>query len=175
MEITVMEMGDHVVLTLTEGFKEMQERVKEESSQLAVRQRDGNGNTFFDELALDEAYETKLRAYWYQAQGEIEDCLSAYTKFLPGMSVSMDTTEAGADDNYVVQLIVPSGFHESKWKSVGFKVEEFMEAYIMYRWLETKLPGQSALYYERMTRLKPSIGGNLNMRANSIRRRGSWF
>jgi hypothetical protein len=174
MDLSVLKLSNHLIVTVVIGFKEMQQKVNEESALLAIRQRDDKGNTFFDDFVMDEAYETKLRSYFYSAQHELSDALCAYTKYIPEVSTNLNTTKAG-DEDYVVQLYMPPNFNESLAKGVAIKMEDFVESYIMYRWLETKLPDRAGVYLERCGGLKSDINGNLNKRAGSIRRGNGYY
>jgi hypothetical protein len=52
-------------------------------------------------------------------------------------------------------LLLPEGMHVTL--SLDTKVRQFLIAYIMYRWLETKVPQDAAIYAERAERLKDGV------------------
>jgi hypothetical protein len=163
------------VITIVIPFREMQERVLEESSHFAARQRDREGNVLFEEFVFDEGYETKFRSYFYSAQGELTEYLSAYLKFMPTASELIETDKAGRED-WVMQLLMPCAFNEALAGPVGFKIEDFVENYIMYRWLETKSPEAATVYMATSNKLKSEINANLNKRSCSVERpNGYWF
>lgn len=154
-------------------FGEMQRRVTEESSHFAVRQRDKEGSSLFEEFVLDEGYETKFRSYFYFAQGELTGYLSAY--LVPAAPDVVETDRAGGED-WVIQLLMPRAFNEALARAVGFKIEEFVEGYIMRRWLETKAPEAAAVYMAASDRLKAEICADLNKRScGVVRPNGYWF
>jgi hypothetical protein len=169
MLLNVYKTREGVVVTIVIGFGEMQQRVKEVSSHFAVRQRDKDGDSLFEEFVLDEGYETRFRSLFYSAQGELTEYLSGYLKNVPAVSEVVETNKAG-DEDWVIQLPMPYSFNESLSKAVGFKVEDFAESYIMYRWLEDKSPETAAGYLSVADKLKTEINANLNKRSCALER-----
>ncbi|MDR2917854.1 MAG: hypothetical protein LBV72_00605 [Tannerella sp.] len=169
MILTIYKSIERVIITIVIGFSEMQQRVKEESSHFAVRARDKEGDSLFEEFVLDEGYETKFRSYFYSAQGELIEYISAYLKNMPTESELIETDKAG-DEDWVIQLPMPHSFNESLAKPVGIKIEDFVETYIMYKWLEMKDENAASKYLATAEKLKSEINANLNKRYGGIER-----
>jgi len=157
------------VITVVVGFSLMQQRVKDESSQVAARAFDKDGNALFELFVLDEGYETRFRSYFASAIGEVAAFLSAYTKDMPSASFYQDTSMA-SDDDFVVQLPMPATFDASLTASTGIKIEDFFEAYILFLWLSTKDAAKAEFYFARAEKLKSDINADLNKRFCSVRR-----
>jgi hypothetical protein len=174
MMLTVYRTGRGTVITVVVAFKEMQQRVVEESSHFALRQRDGEGGSLFDGFVLDEGYETKFRSYFYAAQGELTEYLAAY---LAPASDELELIETGkvGDEDWVVQLCMPRAFNDALAKPVGLKIEDFVENYILYRWLETKQQEAAAVYMAAADKLKREINADLNKRSGGIERPGGYW
>lgn len=173
--LSVFHAATGTVVTVVISFEEMQRRVTEESSHFAVRQRDGDGSSLFEEFVLDEGYETKFRSYFYFAQGELTGYLSAY--LAPAAEPELVETERAGSEDWVIQLLMPRSFQKPMAKAVGVKIEEFVESYIMYRWLETKVSAASAAatYMATSDKLKAEICAGLNRRSCGIvRPNGYW-
>ena len=163
--------NDRVILTIVIGFTDMQRRVKEESSHLAIRMRDKEGTSLFEEFVLDEGYETKFRSYFYSAQGELSQYLSAYTKDMPVSSSYLDTSAASvSSEDWKVILPMPATFNESVSQSIGLKIEDFFENYIMWLWLSTKDAGRAEIYLTLSRKLAEEIKNLLNRRSENITR-----
>jgi len=164
--------NDRVILTIVIRFTDMQRRVKEESSHLAIRTRDKEGTSLFDEFVLDEGYETKFRSYFYSAQGELSQYLSAYTKDVPVSSSYLDTSAVNSvsSEDWKVILPMPSNFNEAVSKSIGFKIEDFFENYIMWLWLSTKDAYRAEVYLTLSQKLAEEIKNLLNRRSENITR-----
>ena len=158
-----------MILTYIVSFSEMQQKVKEETSHIAVREVDKDGNSLFESFVFDEGYETLFRDYFFGAIGEISEKLAAYTKELPVESLLIETSRAGGED-FIAQLIMPDNFNHVFAKPVGVNIEAFFKAYIVYRWLEDKLPEKAEPYGVRYDDLGSRINADLNKRSNGIRR-----
>lgn len=171
MTLNIYKTPEGVLITTVIAFKEMQQRIKEESSHFAVRKRDSEGNSLFGEYVLDEGCETRFRSLFYSAQGELAEYLSAYLKNLPAVSELLETDQSGGED-WIIRLPMPGTFNESLARPTGIKIEDFAEAYIMYRWLEMKDEPAAAKYLATAEKLKSEINANLNKRSRSIERKG---
>jgi len=148
--------------------------VKQEASHLAVRKYDANEDSLFDTLVFDEGYLIKFREVFFEAQGEITPALSAYMQDVPVRSENFEEKDFTRDRDYYVTLLMPDDWNFHLVKPLDSKIKEFIVAYIMYRWLETKLPDVSIVYLQRATVLLDSIKKMLNS-AHPIRRiHGYW-
>jgi hypothetical protein len=174
MEVTVNNTGGGVIVTVVVFFREMQQRVKEESSQLAFRRQDRDGNPLFESLVMDEGYESRFRLLFYAARGELSRYVSAYTKCMRTVGGIIETGKERGED-YVLQLVMPADFNVSTAEGVGVNVGEFMESYILYRWLDGKLQDEADGYMARADKLKKDINADLNRRAGAIERPGGFW
>ncbi len=174
MELNIYKTRERVIITIVIGYKDMQQRVLDESSQVAVRELDNEGVSHPDMFVLDEGNESRFRSYFYSAQGDLEEYLSAYTKNMPAVSDYIETNKADVND-CIIRLPMPHGFNESLSKAIGFKIEDFVEAYIMYKWLEMKLPNKAGGYLSVSDKLKREINANLNKRSGSIERPNVYY
>jgi len=123
--------------------------VKQEASLLAVRRYDKNDNNLFDELVFDEGYLILFRQLFFDAQAEVTVALLAYMRDVPVEPINFETQDFSKDRDFVFWLVMPEDWNFHLAKPVDIKVKEFIVAYIMYRWLETKLPDESLIYLQR--------------------------
>ncbi|MDR1937036.1 MAG: hypothetical protein LBQ73_00875 [Tannerellaceae bacterium] len=156
--------------------------VKQEASLLAVRKRDqkGNsedndGNSYFDLFVFDDAYLVKFRELFFDAQAEVTPVLSAYMKLNPPGHGYFETLDFTKDVDCTFDLIMPDDFLMALSKPVDIKIRQFFIAYIMYRWLETKMFEEASIYRERAYSLLDEIKSLLEKRVKPIRRwHGYW-
>lgn len=123
--------------------------VKQESSHLAIRRNDNDGNQLFEKIVFDEAYLIKFRELFFDAQAEVTPALSAYMKDVPVGPHSLETQDFSTNRDYIIHLIMPRNYLQVMTKPVDIKIKQFLIAYIMYRWLETKLSDEAEMYLER--------------------------
>jgi hypothetical protein len=155
--------------------------VKQEASHYALRKRDGEGfsldredRPLFDLLVFDEAYMTKFRELFFDAQAEIGLLLSAYMEGAPSHAQYLEEEDFDRTVNFRLTLGMEEGWNVCLSKPLDSKIREFMEAYIMYRWLETKQPEDAAVYLARVERLKKSIRGLTDVNRSARLRHGFW-
>lgn len=149
--------------------------VKMEASQFAVRRFDKEGNSLFDELVFDEAYVPKFRELFFDGQSEIVSVLSVYMKNVPVSPEYFETQDFSKDKDFCFELAVSDDFNFHLAKPVDIKIREFLVAYILYRWLETKTPECAAIYFERLAKVKEEIKKMLATKTNPLRRwHGYW-
>lgn len=122
--------------------------VKTESSLFAQRQVNGNGESLFNGLVFDEEYKDNVRlfrSYFFEAQSEI-------ISIIPD-SVLADSEytfiDEDAPDDFTFTLKTQVLRNPAYNKVVSIKAKEAIVSYIMYRWLETKLPEYAAIYKGR--------------------------
>jgi hypothetical protein len=156
------------------------EDVKQESSLLAVRKRDRQGfsvdvddNSYFDLLVFDEDYFIKFRELFFDAQAEVIHVLSTCTRDVPAEGAYVDEKDFSRNRNFRLALLMPDEWNVHLSKALDSKVREFLIAYIMYRWLETKLPDEAATFLVRANAAKSAIK---RMAGDGVRRRwhGYW-
>lgn len=147
--------------------------VKEESSQLAIRKTDKDGNPLFDNLVFDEAYFITFRRLFFDAQAEVLSSLEAY---IPDEDIGFfEPEDFSKDVNFSFNLCLPEDFKRSMSKPIEIKVRQFILAYIMYRWLETKLPDEAGVYLRRSEALLNEAQELLDRRLMSPKIEGKWY
>ena len=121
------------------------EAVKQESSLHAVRKQTEEGDNLFEELVFDEEYYRKLRELFFDAQAEVMDRFSPYMQYETESESATIFEEADftKDIDFTFTLLMPCRYNMQYNKQVSIKVREFIIAYIMYRWLETKVPEEA--------------------------------
>lgn len=145
--------------------------VKQESSQLAIRKSDKDGNPMFEQIVFDEAYLPKFRELFFDAQAEVTPAVSRYLRDIPVEPEYFETQDFSKDIDYTFNLIMPDDFNMHMAKTADIKIKQFIIAYIMYRWLETKLPEESDIYMERANTVLSEAKGLLERRLKPIRRK----
>jgi len=149
--------------------------VKQEASLLAVRRFDKDGDSLFEQLVFDEAYLILFRQLFFEAQAEVTIAFSGYMKDVPTEGDYFETQNFFEDRDYVFYLAMPSDWNYHLFKPVDIKVKEFLTAYIMYRWLETKLPQESLVYYQRARAVLDEAKVLLDKRTKPMRHsQGYW-
>jgi len=149
--------------------------IKQEASLFSIRKYDPNGDSLFEQLVFDEAYLRLFRQLFFEAQAEVTVAFSGYMKDVPAESDYFETQDFFENMDYVFYLAMPDDWNFHLNKSVDIKVKEFLTAYIMYRWLETKLPQDAATYLQRAESVLKDSKTLLDKRIKPIRRKtGYW-
>jgi hypothetical protein len=143
--------------------------VKQESSYLAERKTDENGNPLFEQIVFDEEYLTLFRILFSDARADVTSALSAYTKDVPQGPERFEIRDFTDDGNYEIGLAMPDDFTVSLTKPVEAKIRQYIIAYILFRWLETKLPLEAEIYFRRLGKTLSDIKEMLNRRSGPIR------
>lgn len=126
------------------------EAMKQESSLYAERKLTEEGNSLFDELVFDEEYYRKFRELFFDAQAMVMDRFSAYMQYeTDGEAYLFEEADFTIDRDFAFNLLMPDDYNQHYNKMVSIKTREFLVAYIMYRWLETKAPEEAAIYKGR--------------------------
>lgn len=171
MLINTLKGDLNMLITGVVTFKEMQQLVKEETSNIAVREFDKDGDSMFESLVFDEAYESLFRTYFQTAQSSLMEYISGYAKDKPFPSYIFETgrSKLKADD-YVLYLSMPCSFPDSMAKSVCINIEVYLKSWIIYEWYKTKLPEKANIFLMECERLGRLIRGQLNERSSLITR-----
>lgn len=149
--------------------------VKQESSLLAVRKTDKDGNGMFEQLVFDEAYETKFRELFFDAQSKVTAAVSAYLREIPVDPEYFETQDFTKNRDYSFYLIMPDNFNFHLVRSIDIDLKQFLISYILYRWLETKLPNDAAMFFDRASTALAEARSHLNVRVGRITRwSGLW-
>lgn len=143
------------------------DEVKQEASLFAERQFDENGEPLFDKLVFDEEYDeymTLFRTLFFDAQAEVSAALSAHMEIDDGDAFYFEERDTSENRDYELTLLLPEDVRKNVIKAISIKIRQFLVAYILYRWFETKMPNISAIYFERLSKLKIEIQNMLNGR-----------
>ena len=148
--------------------------VKQETSLLAERKFDEDNNSLFEELVFDEEYLIKFRELFFDAQAEVTPALSAYMRDIPVEGGYFEEQDFSSDRDYIFNLLMPDDWNFHLVKPVDIKIRQFLIAYIVYRWLETKLPQEALIYQQRAKDVLQDAKVLLDKRTRPIRRE-HWF
>lgn len=144
--------------------------VKQESSHLAERRFDEQGNTLFEQLVFDEEYLIKYREVFFEARAEIIKVVAAYTKDISFETRYFEERYFDRDRDFYLTITMLDDYNKSVTQAVDIKIKQFLVAYIMYRWLETKLPNEASIYQLRAQTQLEDLRTLLSMRTKVLRR-----
>jgi hypothetical protein len=162
-------------LVLTYSHDAIFDAVKQETSLLAERRFDKDGNTLFEQLVFDEEYLVKFRELFFDAQAEITSLLARFTKDVPATQGYFETQNFLQDRNFELVLNMDDQWNRHLQKPLDIKIKQFLVSYIVYRWLETKSPQDAGLFLQRAESLKDDIRNNANFISDIYRRKtGYW-
>jgi hypothetical protein len=130
------------------------EAMKQESSLYAERKLTEEGNSLFDELVFDEEYYRKFRELFFEAQAEVIDRYSPYMEHAVeggyfDEEYLFQEGKTNMEEDFTFTLHMPPDYNQFYNKQVSIKTREFLIAYIMYRWLETKSVQEAMIYKNR--------------------------
>lgn len=151
------------------------EAIKRESSYLAERRFNEAGDSLFDELVYDEEYESLFRDHFMDARARVIEATLAYSKNLDESADFFETENLDHDKDFVLFLMFPDEFPQGMIKPITVKIREFLVGYIMYRWLETKLPQEAAVFLQRAENALESAKASCERRIKVKRRVGRLF
>ena len=149
--------------------------VKQEASLLAERRFSQEGESLFEQIVFDEEYLILFRELFFDAQAEVTPALSAYMKDVPVEPDFFETQNFSKDRNCIFYLLMPDDWNFHLYKPVDIKIKQFIVAYIMYRWLETKLSQEAATYLERANSILGDVKSLLNKRIIPMRRAHGYY
>jgi len=157
-----------MILTVTHQYTNIFKAVKQESSLLALRRQDEKGEPLFDKLVFDEAYNILFANLFRDAQSNV---VSACVSYLDGTYEYYDNSEYNEED---FNLELTGEFLPAVVKSIDTKMKEYIVAYVMFRWLETKLP-EAQTYLMRATTHLQDMKRFLEMRTSrKIKNNSPW-
>jgi hypothetical protein len=149
--------------------------VKQESSLLAIRMRDEQGNGLFDEFVFDEDYLTKFRELFFDARAAMDFILSKYMKEVPVDVLYSEAKDFSKERDYEVFLSMPDHWNFHLSSPLNSKIKEFLIAYILWRWLETKDTGRAIIYKSRSESVDEEIKRMLNAFTKPAERPHYWY
>jgi hypothetical protein len=149
--------------------------VKQETSYLAERMSDSEGNSLFESLVFDEEYLPLFRRLFFDARSCVTSALSTYMRDIPASGDYDEAQDFTDDRNYELILLMPEDFNFHLAGAMDAQIRQFLVAYIMYRWLETKLSEHAPVYLERADRVISDIKCMADSKIHPIRRwHGYW-
>jgi hypothetical protein len=148
--------------------------VKRESSYLAERRDTKEGEPLFDQLVYDEEYLIQFREHFLEARAKAIEYTLAYSKTIEADNSLFETQDFDMEKDFVLYLELSDNHVIQLMQPILIKIKEFLVAYIMYRWLETKAP-EAEIYFQRSEKAIKDVKSYLEKRIKPYRRKGSWF
>lgn len=161
-------------LLLTFSHDDIFKGVKQEASLYAERQLNRENESLFDELVFDEEYFIKFRELFFDAQADVVFALSAYMKDVPYEGPYFESADFSENRDFILTLALPDNFAGPMCIPLNTKIKEYLIAYIMYRWLETKAPADAERYKARTDEALANIKSYSN-KAGRAKRQPRWF
>jgi len=161
-----------MILTIVQTHDEIFKGVKQESSLLAVRLHEAPGTPIFEEIVFDEDRLILFRDLFFDARSNVESACSAY--FCAQDDVVFDSQDFSLDKDFTLQLHIHD-FLQQMANNVSMKMKYYLIAYVMYRWLETKLPNEAATYYARAETHLQDMKRYLEMRTIRRKIKQNWL
>lgn len=134
------------LLTFIYSHDEIFDAVKQESSLYSIRQTDKEGNPMFETLVFDEAYLAKFRELFFNAQAKIKPALTAYQKEIPVEPQYFERKDFTKKRDFICYLNMPDDFDMQQSDNIEDYIFSFLKDWIMYKWLETKMPDAAAIF-----------------------------
>ena len=163
------------LVTIIQSHDEILKGVKMESSYLAERRTDSQGNELFDTLVFDEEYLILFRQLFFDARANVISAVSAYIKEFVYTPEYFDAQNVTTDVDFIVQLLMPDTYLLAMNEPVSNKMKEYLISHIMYRWLITKLPNEASVYLQQSDGYLADMKRYLEMRTKPLRRTGRNF
>ena len=88
-------------------YDAVQRSVKQETSQYAIRATDDKGDSLFESLVMDEAYDEKCRELFHDAKACVLSAMSAYTRDIPVAPGYTDETDRDYNIDFIQTLDMP--------------------------------------------------------------------
>lgn len=143
----------------------MFQSVKQESSLLAVRKSDNEGNPLYESLVLDEAYLPKFRELFFNAQAQVTLCLAAYMRSVPTEPIYIERQDFSKDRDFVIHLSLSDDFNLHMVKPIEDYIFNFLKDWIMYQWLETKSTNDAVLFLNKTEKYKTDLMISLSQKS----------
>lgn len=149
--------------------------VKRESSYLGERRLSEDGTPLLDDIVYDEEYIIQFRDHFLDARGKVIGATLAYGKTIDVDADFFEVNNLDDEKDFALFLEFPETFAKGMIVPITSKIKEFLVAYIMYRWLETKLPREAATYLDRSETYLKDIKRHCEMRITPRRRTGRYY
>lgn len=142
--------------------------VERETSEVARRERDKDGNSLYEDLVMDSQYNDILNFAVKKAGAVINDTLSAYLD--PNTTYIYENGSIINDESLRYSLIFPPTFIRSNIPGINTSIHQYIVSYVCHEWYSAKLPEIAELYRVRMDAALQDIKHRLNMRVKPITR-----
>lgn len=161
-----------MILTIIQTHDEIFKGVKQESSLLAARLSEAPGTPTFENIVFDEERLILFRDLFFDGRSNVESACSAY--FMVQDDTYFDSQNFDSQKDFILQLEI-TDFLQQMANNVNMKMKYYLIAYVMYRWLETKLPNEAATYYARAETHLQDMKRYLEMRTMRRKIKQNWL
>lgn len=132
----------------------------------------------FENLVFDEAYLSKFRELFLNAQAKLRPILSTYQKDIPVEPEYFERKDFSKNRDFVCHLNMPDDFDANLGRVIEDCIFNFLKDWIMYKWLETKMPDIALVFLNNCTGedgYLNEIKRTLGRRTKPIRRWHGYF
>lgn len=155
--------------------KEIQQRVENETAIIARGQKDDKGNSLFSSFVFDEDQYSLFRVYFKEAAEKAIDKCSAYIRNMPVRLGEDDEDARHLDEDFYAILEMPREFSNVEAAGVNQAIYQHLIAFVVYRWLESKIPNLSTVYFNRSEQNLQDLSSRLERRVRPFRRSCRWM
>lgn len=146
------------------------QRSQHEITELARRRTDQQGHTLYPLLVMDDDHYLIFRDYFREASAQIKEKCTAYIKNNP-VILGEDTNDiTGMDENLFLTLHLPQTFSTIMAQNIHNAIYNFLIAWVIYRWLEYKLPQEAILFRQKADTHLSNLNTLLEIRIRPVRR-----
>lgn len=149
--------------------------VKRESSYIGVRRFSEDGVVLLDDIVYDEAYEIQFRDHFLAARGNVVEATLAYGKSIDEGHDFFEIDDMYDKNDFNLFLDLPANFAYGMAGPLTSRIKDYLVAYILYRWLETKLPQEAQVHLERSIAYLQDVKRYCEMRTERKRRVGRYY
>ena len=158
-----------MIQIFTHKSDSIQQAVKRETAYIAERSEN------FEQLVYDEEYFEQFRDHFLEARANIIEATLAYQKTIEMDNTYFDSTDFDMEKDFIILMEFSDDHIKQVFQPMTVKMREYLVAYIVYRWLEVKLPEMARTYFDRAEECLSKIKSYCEMRSTPYRRSGSYF
>ena len=147
----------------------IQSAVNRETSYIAERSES------FENIVYDEEYFQQFRDHFLEARANIIEATLAYSKNVEMDDTYFDITNFDDEKDFAITLEFPDDHIKQTHQPMLVKMREYLISYIVYRWLENKIPEIAAVYLNKAEGALSGIKSLCEKRISPLRRRGMYF
>lgn len=165
-----------MILTMIHSHDDIFKSVKEETTYLAERTFDNEGSALFEKVVFDEEYLTLFRDLFLEGQANIDRVIMPYIREMRQEDEgAFDNQNFDEDRDYIRYMKMPYGFPSTASKPLSVNMKSYLVAYVIYRWLETKLPNEAIIHQKRADAYLDGIKHFIESRDYVMRTKGQLF